>query len=400
MKSDNKEYYDRFYRHNKEIEPKFKNLNNYFCIISINKDKCSLVYKKTGRLFKNNVSIVELVKAVMNNSACVSNPSLLQNWNFCYYFSKTNKFESSNIIVSEKERILLLTKDKNGNSLNAKILDLIITNRVANSDYISLNIILEDSGSALKIFREIIKYYALKENINIKASFIKASGIGKMPSVLRKCVSDGLNNFIILYDKEIESKEILNLEEEIEYKRNFGLSIIEIAPYCIEELCITFKSLMLDIKNLSDDNKFLLSRFNMRLSDSISDYIRYDYESGTLKFGGKFLNIHYKSEYIKRYENICTVEQYIVDRLADITYNNPYHFVKSASKCWIKDCSDNTKCKFCPMCNKTNINKIKIEEIVNNSLFGLFYDAIYYYQYGKLGNKVLDSLHKKYIVYK
>lgn len=300
--------------------------------------------------------------------------------------------------VDEKIGQIVGGVDKNGNPLNLINREVHIQN--GKSPFINFIVVLEDRGSAYKVYREILKYFAIVNDKSIFCNFISASGVGKIPLVLKYC-RNNLQNFkdiIIIYDaiNNKNSLEYLNIRTEVSKLNNIGQRCYIVEPVCAEEMCLSYKGLIMDIKNLSVLNRFIAKSIYQHYKGASFEYLDFDFISRTYKLNGRLVQWGYNSKYLKGNKVVNTKERYFTDKLLEMTKGNPYEFDKSASDCWFRICFL-FNCKQKPLCNNTMYNDIKIESVLDNSLFGLFYDAISIISFGKSGNKVINNVEKTYL---
>lgn len=263
-------------------------------------------------------------------------------------------------------------KDKNNNPLYFEIHTMKVNNA-----HKSINIIVEDKGSALNIIKEIILLYNNINNTSINARIIIAGGNGRIPFALQLCQKRRLNNIILIYDEIDNSLKLINkINKEYQIIKSNGNTVISIVPICIEELCLSFESLSADIINISESDLDILNIVHDNYLNNIQNYFNFDPISNNYTLNGKVLKLGYASKHIRKYKSVNTKEKFLADKLAAITFNNPYEFIKSANICWYKNCANANCKKLKNKCNKTLLNDNKVEAIISKSLFGLMYDAI------------------------
>ena len=266
-----------------------------------------------------------------------------------------------------------------------------------------IQIVFEDSSSADKIIEGICNTYAKNKKINLSVDYIQSGGIVRLYSMLA-CDTDLYHPVIVIYDSGVyrsEMQKIMELQNNIKlFNQQPGRNIIGIQPLCIEEMCMQYAGLIRDVKNLqSSDIKLIQSLQKYRKTGDIEQFRQYDIKTCTYSVNGENPISLKKSNYISRYKKIKTEEQYIVDRLAEMTYGKPYQFVKKAQVCWYSDCFETEqidfassrtfkKCRYDERNGQRNPNSIqigcnnvltgftKIWDLLRNQLFAIIYDQI------------------------
>ncbi len=265
----------------------------------------------------------------------------------------------------------------------------------------SLTLVIEDRGSAREIIKTIVEYYAKANKINIDLTMLIASGVSNISDVLYYCDTTNIDNILVLFDM-IDSQSVIynSISKEITSIQSSGRNIETIIPYCIEELCLSFYYLQVDIQNLTPDNYAFLKNIYKHYKGCQFEYLERDIDSGNLLLNGQSIALDYPATFIKKYKTINSTERFLAEKLAEITYNNPYSFNKAASICWYKTCiqqlcQNRLNRTIYNTCNKNLLGKNKIEHLINESLFGLIYDSINVLFYGgsdqKIDRQVADT---------
>lgn len=266
-----------------------------------------------------------------------------------------------------------------------------VTYIYGNGKNTDINIVIEDSSSAFNIISNIVNYFAVEHKIKLTCKYIKARGYGNIPDALNYYVDNKPGEkIIVLYDTGINDMTGLNhIRTIIEFKNATGGTCIGIQPLCIEELLITFDGLIQDIKGLSKEHLSILLQANKYLKGIKKSLLEYNIQDAVHTIGSIPVVFGKRSKYIKKYTSIKTEEQYVADKLAEITYRNPYMFLKKSCECW--DCNCMLQGYACVLekslgsrhknsavlkCNMTYMNKDKTESIIKNSLMGIIYDAL------------------------
>lgn len=265
----------------------------------------------------------------------------------------------------------------------------------------NLTLITEDSSSANKIIINIIEKFALSYNIQFNLKAYHLHGY----SLINYYVSRAGNNdyVLVIYDGAINSVDIKNIDKSIDFNQAKGKgNYVRFLPKCSEECILSFKRLSIDIKNISSDNKKLIQEIENYYSSG-TPYMNFKLMSGRYEFIRLNVPWGYKSAYTGK--TINNVEQYLSDRVADITYNNPYDFNKSTGLCWLHNCKSlKNRCKWEDLrgsknpknvvnnCNMTLLNDDKTLAIVNESLFGGIWDALLTLLGAKNCNRKLNKI--------
>lgn len=257
---------------------------------------------------------------------------------------------------------------------------------------ISLQVLTEDKQSANTVIKQIVNYLGIKNNIEIKTRFISSDGAGNICKVLNTYVNKAIPCIVVMDSGVVQDK----IGEVDDIKRNISelilhghRNIICIKPLAIEELCLTYSGLRHDIKGISNYNTSILNKIDKAMRDKDLQKIQeYDINTRSYKVCGIVLTGD-RSEYISDYKRIDQAERFLADRLAQITKDRPYEFIKRAQICWYENCrycnSDNrcimevkkgSEAERVAYCNKTRLNVIKAEDIVRNQLFQVIFDQI------------------------
>lgn len=288
-----------------------------------------------------------------------------------------------------------------------------------------IQIVFEDSQSADNIIECICNAYAKDNNINLSVDYLQSGGIVKLRSILA-CDTDLYHPVIVLYDSGVyksEMQKILELQNTIKtFNKQPGRNIIGIQPLCIEEMCMQYSGLIRDIKNLkSSDVKIIQSLQKYRNTGDIEQFRQYDIKTCTYSVNGENPISLKKSNYISKYKKIKTEEQYLADRLAEMTYGKPYQFVKKAQICWYQDCYSIKQGKFfkyetfkdCKYdringqknpnsiqsnCNNAITGKTKIQDVIEKQLFIMIYDQIDRLLNSRYKPLLPDGLYKDMII--
>ena len=161
-----------------------------------------------------------------------------------------------------------------------------------------------------------------------------------------------------------------------------------------------YGGLIRDVKNLNSSDITLVQALQKyRKNGDIEQFRQYSVKTCTYSINGENPISLKKSNYINKYKKIKTEEQYIADRLAEMTYGKPYQFVKRAQVCWYSDCFEIEQTEFVggrtvkvcrydkangqknPNSIQHNCNNVltgftKIWDILGNQLFAIVYDQM------------------------
>ena len=257
------------------------------------------------------------------------------------------------------------------------------------STKVDICVLMEDEGSAINIIENIVENYAQNNNICISCDFIATCGATNIAYALNYELGS-YKNCLLIYDSALEQSSVL---ADIDTCSKFlskcdKYNIVSFTPRSSEECALSFRVLQKDIKSLSQTQVDFLKAFENYLLTG-DDYVKLNLKYARSEIGGMPIKYGYSSQYIKKYNNIKNMEQYIADRLADITHDKPYEFVKHANVCWTDNCvSSKCACKMVEIegskspksraqkCNKTLVPYSKTEAIIKYSIFGGIYDAL------------------------
>lgn len=258
-----------------------------------------------------------------------------------------------------------------------------------------VTVIFEDSTSGNEILRKIVEYFSIKERLNIKCTYKYACGCANIPKILDTCQVDDNNKCIVVFDRGVSISEqatLMFIADKIASKNTRGINCITFEPFCIEECALTFKCLASEIKGLSETERDLLSDINNFFTTGIdTDYIRYDSSKSQYTYGNlanfKFRNLKSSKTYRVLNKTLNSPERVLAAILLNLTCDRPYYFNKKSSVCWLSNCLSATgtcaldttgKNPNSPshMCNKTLMEESKIEQIINNSMFGIMYEIL------------------------
>lgn len=250
-----------------------------------------------------------------------------------------------------------------------------------------LHIIFEDASSGNAIMVKCVKKFAEINNIKIQCCIIIAKGVSNIPKCIRK-YSSKMQNCMIVYDELTQdTKSKLDIDIEVRFAKHlFRCNIVIFKPRCIEECALSFKYLTDEIKNSTIKHKQINTLIHNYFITG-NDYIAYEPIINQYTLGGNKIQFSYYSKYLK--ENVTNLERLLADILAQITFENPYEFIKRANECWYEDCiTDNGYCVLANIlgikrpnskvsrCNHLLLNSNKIDMIISNSLFACFYDGL------------------------
>lgn len=266
-----------------------------------------------------------------------------------------------------------------------------------------MTLIIEDKGSANNLIIKILDYYAKVRNIHLICNYITSGGNAYLSYNIARRVYN--KNVLVIYDNAEDIDNINDLIDTLQFMHiQNNYNFITFSPRCIEECALSFKNLSNDIKFISNDNLELLNQiFDYFYSGK--DYIYYDFINSCYVYNEKPILlgsiIHtYKSK------TINTLEQWLCYKLLDITFGKPYYFDKAVSHCWLNDCNSlQAVCSFeekigiknpnktiLNNCNKYLIGTNKIENIIDNSLFGGIIDSLDLLFFGKNNNTKLNNI--------
>lgn len=258
----------------------------------------------------------------------------------------------------------------------------------------SLQVVTEDKQSANQIIEAIINYFGIKNRICVQTRFISSDGAGNICKVLNAYIDKNIPCIVVMDSGVVQDKtcEVDDIKRNIaELIMHGHRNLICLKPLAIEELCLTYSGLKSDIKGIQSYNMNILSKIDMAIKHkNLQEIIQYDIFTRSYNVCGIQLNGN-PSAYINEYKSINQAERFLADRLAQITKDRPYEFIKRAQLCWYKDCmcSNNVNSSKCIMeikkgyeanrvkyCNKTRLNVTKMADIIQCQLFQAIYDQI------------------------
>ena len=214
-------------------------------------------------------------------------------------------------------------------------------------------------------------------------------------SNIAKCIINHINNpfpCIICYDDfTSDSNAKIGINNAMKYcKLKYNTSFAIFKPGSVEECALSFTYLPREINNIAANNISICNEINKYLLTG-SNYAKYDINTSKYKIGNIVLNIDGSdySKYLK--EKITNIERYLANILAEITFDNPYEFIKRANECWYNNCNCSDENGYCILanilgtkrpnnkamrCNKILYDYDKVAIIIENSIFGCIYDAL------------------------
>lgn len=257
-----------------------------------------------------------------------------------------------------------------------------------------LTIILEDTSSAYHVIKGIVKQFTIDTGIGLTCNYIRAGGCGGIMEALNYCVSENTRNCLVIYDSGInDTVSLAKIRDLVDFMRTSNLvRCIAFEPLCIEQCLMTFKGLLYDIKDLSNQERELISKGHKYVEiGNKANFVGYDITKGSYTLCGRAIAFGYKSSLITRYKNVSSIEQFLADRLAMLTNNRPYKCIKRANECWYRPCKCNGyTCNYerligsqfpnSPVnkCNKHYLSSkdSKISDIIHNSMLGVIYECL------------------------
>lgn len=254
-----------------------------------------------------------------------------------------------------------------------------------------IQIILEDRSSAQKIIENIVDYFAQAHKIKLTARYFYAGGAGNIENIINYLINNSVNT-IALYDYGVVSEKLSEVSRIGDLIHRFNMlnkhKIIGITPLQIEEFCLQYAGLMRDIVQINKADMQLLMTIDKTVKQGQVDQLyRYNFRTTQYSICNTVLPLNKPSKYFSKIKNIRQPEQYLQERLADITDGKPYEFIKRAEVCWYNQCkSSRNACRLddiygavvqrSQLCRKSCMNKDKIDNIIYNSLFSVVFDAL------------------------